>query len=757
MAYKFHNLDFSNLQQAQNQLAKTKEEAGNANQQQIQLNQLSLQKQASAWNTGLGIAKDVLDFSQSMVQLQTASQQSSLKVKLNDVQANSAKLIYNGIQDGSIYWGTDSEGKPDIVLSDDYKDWMNKQYELVDSKDYSLVKKWGKEQLSSIFTSEKISATQQVAQKSLNDIKSNFSALYDTTLASSVKSGDFSPLASLISSRADLSPAGKNQLTSQATQAFNLGLDENSVHAVATMYGADAAKQLVDTGKFTKYGDTDSRGIPEVKSTWTLKGTYLEDQKSMLRSKADRDYADLSDNVNTNVSDMVQNGLDSGKKSPRELLNSVKNQTASMPDTLQNKAKQTAQKLCTTWATEQYTSLLISDDGADIDTLKAHRDSIKDGPLYESVFNGVPSVQKNALAHYDSLIKSAESAGATSMKAEDAEKVKTNNWILEGISSQVQGNKISGNTALGMISAMKERTDGTVSLDDDVEVQKLEKSIMDGIVPEAKKPGINAFISKMNSLNWGVVPQDMKASSIKPDQYFSISKAYTDAHTRIINLFMNSADISDSQIETEEQAIMDTYIGAKLDNVSTPVKDPFGASTANDDAIRINSDMKDVQAVFLDERTKEPKWINDKVKKTYESVAGQMVTSILPDNGIIPSYSEGDQESQKESVMVTGSAVADTRKPQATLLDIDGEVYATPVVKGHLKSETQEYSWAMDNGDLFRSADNGRTWEFYKSISKTKESYPDSTVSRYFEQFRSSTESMAAEKKKLNDQRHKRL
>jgi hypothetical protein len=705
--------DYSSLGSAMQNKANVDQAEFVTKSQELQSKQITQQQKHERIQTVLNIAEIVVDavdqgvsIAQNFKKVTEAGQLENAKTSVLDTTTQFNKMMLESQLNGGTQVIQNDDGSLAIQMDQSLVDWQQQQLTAInESKDMKSVKAWKAQALQTAFSDGQKNLMENAASISYKAIQDNYSQNLMTAAQSDVKSGSYENGASLISSRTDLSQLQKQTQFAAYKHSVDTGIAEQRISEISASGGLSKA--------------TDA--------AYALEGFSVDEIQSFVATAAKTD-SQLTDAAVSTAGNLMQTGLDSGK-SPAVLWAQVNNASKNMPEDRKNAAIDAAKKAQVVWSTGKAASLWNGDRNADLSTLKSQRKSIESGSLSISTFQGVPEVKKATLSWYDSRIDELEKAGVTANTKAQADLVKTNNTIADGLFQSLKNGDISGSEAITAVSGLAGNTE---SYEDDLHSMTLINRIKDEIVPENFKPAATKFISEMEKLNYGI---DVgKNGSLTSEQTAQIGQARLWTNQAIANLFMATpaSQMSNKQFSDSLATIKQTFIGKNLDILeSGAIVDRLNADPV-DDLTSKNQAFGDMDnSPILMDTSGQVQWASNDMKKTYDAVAGQFQNELKSQYGI---------------------NITSAPSP----LMIDGNPYPTPIVQGETEGGSKAW-FAFDKDEIFTSTD-GKNWEQFGSLKTKTKFKTDTKVNQFFDQFRSTQETpeMTARQKRAAEYQAKK-
>ena len=664
--------------------------------QELQSKQIKQQQDHNKIQTIIQIGEIILDATslgvtaaQDFQKITEAGQLEKAKTNVLDTTTQFNKMMLESQLNGGTQVIQNEDGSLAIQMDQSLVDWQQQQISAInESKDMKSVKAWKTQALQTAFADGQKTLMENAANISYKAIQDNYSQNLITAAQSDIKSGTYENGASLIASRSDLSKLQKQTQFAEYKHSVDVGIAEQGISTIAAAQGL---------GKATD-------------AAYALEGFSVEEIQAFVSTAAKTDEQ-LTDAATSSTAGLMQSGLESGKP-PSALWAQIENATKDMPEERRNAAIDAAKKEQVIFATGKAASLWNADRNSDLATLKAQRKSIESGNLSIQTFEGVPEVKKATLSWYDNRIDELEKAGVTVATKEQAERVKLNKAIADGLFQSLKNGDISGSEAITAVSNLSVNT--TESFDDDLHSMDLINRIKDEIVPENFKPAATKFISEMEKLNYGI--ETGKNGSLSSEQTAQIGQARLWVNQSIANLFMATPanQMTNQQFSDSLSEIKQTFVGKNLDILeSGNIVDRVNAEPI-DDALNKNQAFGDMgnSPVIMD-TSGQIQWANADMQKTYDAVAGQFQNELRSQYGI---------------------NITSAPSP----LMIDGEPYPTPIVQGETEGGPKAW-FAIDKDEIFTSTD-GKSWEKFGSLKTKTKFKTDTKVNQFFDQFRSEPE-----------------
>jgi hypothetical protein len=297
--------------------------------------------------------------------------------------------------------------------------------------------------------------------------------------------------------------------------------------------------------------------------------------------------------------------------------------------------------------------------------------------------------------------------------------VEDNTHFADTVYNTFTAGKISAREA---VNSLANTGQNTPSMQDDSYVEEMITKINDNVVPSRLRPYVDAFMERMDSQAWGLQVSRTNTGRIDQQNLSAetlerMSESKTWAYAAIADLLMDSAagDISVIDFNNSLNNISRVFTSKNLDAISSAKIMEGWRRDPSEDMVDINYAMGSTKPVFYDDEENDYQWVNDEVKSTFNSVAGQFRTE-LEDKGV--------------SIMGT-----------ATPLYLNGEAYPYPQYMGRDKKTGQTVIYTIDRDDIFASRDNGKTWEVQWSLGNDNKKINTSdldytNLNQYFNRFR---------------------
>lgn len=405
-------------------------------------------------------------------------------------------------------------------------------------------------------------------------------------------------------------------------------------------------------------------------------------------------------------SKLMAEGLDSGIL-PSSIMVQIAEGAEDMDVQRATTAKQAALQVQAKWATDKGYELWNADKDGSMEHLRRQRESIANGLISLTTFDGIPAVQSIFLKMYDTQIKALETANKGLTTAQVAQ----NKQIMDSTYDSFEAGQIDANSALAMIMGMSAGTEGDFA--DDRHEQAFIQKIYDNLIPQKYKADADAFMKRMKAANYYTVKdrknptqQDVDMVQAKHFMYSSIANLFRDT---------KASDMAPAQFAEALAKIEQTYTGKHLKALDEgKVVDKwrlFNDPTSFDDALEKNQlfGSMETSPITMD-KDGNLLWAKPDMEKTYNAIADEFGQQLKTMYGIQP-------ESAK------------------TPLKINGKPYPVPVFRGKAEGWNESWYFTLDQGDIFSSAD-GNTWKYWKSVDTVKSFDGSTEVNRFFDQFR---------------------
>ncbi len=424
-------------------------------------------------------------------------------------------------------------------------------------------------------------------------------------------------------------------------------------------------------------------------------------------------------------SKLMAQGLDSGLL-PSSIMLQISEGTKGMDVQRATIARDAALGIQANWATDKGYELWNTDKDKDIEHLRKQQESISDGLLSLTMFDGIPSVQSTFIKMYNTQIQALEKASKGLTTAQVAQ----NKQIMDSTYASFESGQIDANTALSMILGMSSETEGDLA--DDKHEQAFIQKIYDNLIPQKYKTDADAFMKRMKTNNYYTV-KDKKNPT---QQDIDMIQAKHFMNTSIANLFRDTSanEMSPVQFAEALNKIEGIYTGKHLKALEEgKIVDswrPFNDPKALDDALEKNQQFGDMEtSPIVTAQSGQVQWAKPKMKATYDAIATEIGQQLKTQYGI-------------------------TATSAPSPLMIDGKPFPVPIMQGETQAGGRQW-FAVDKDDIFTSKD-GKTWEHWASFESTKKFNNTSPVNAFFDQFRQSNPELTwLQKQKAKDPNNK--
>jgi hypothetical protein len=495
----------------------------------------------------------------------------------------------------------------------------------------------------------------------------------------------------------------KNQQTFEIDQNKSMGNIIYQQYVTGEYTAQEAVSKMMDIGQGTVSLDDDEFIAKTIAKIYT-------DEKD-----AGVDAANANANQISYQADVVHNKFRTGQIEPDEAVKELNN--------LINTANGTAED-------ESYISGKIAQISESSQTSAENRKKQTSSSLqsaadfeYNNFVLGSYDLEKTT----SRLLELAENATSTDdvvyiqdlvIKATE-KAVQDNTHFAETVYNTFTAGKISAREA---VNSLANTGQNTPSMQDDSYVEEMITKINDNVVPSRLRPYVDAFMERMDLQAWGLQVSRTNTGRIDQQNLSAetlerMSESKTWAYAAIADLLMESAagDISVIDFNNSMNNISRVFTAKNLDAISSAKIMEGWRRDPSEDMVDINYAMGSTKPVFYDDDEQDYQWVNDEVKSTFNSVAGQFKNE-LEDKGV--------------SIMGT-----------ATPLYLNGEAYPYPQFMGRDKKTGQTVLYTIDRDDIFASMDNGKTWEVQWSLGKDNKKINTSdldytNLNQYFNRFR---------------------